>query len=297
MKFVSFVVAEGAPRVGIIDAEGKIVDGAQVATDFPASMIEFIAAGDRAMRLARDVLERAPAHARLDAAAATLVAPIPRPLKNVFCVGRNYKEHVEEGYRARGSEPAYPAAPQFFTKAPTAVIGPNEASVLDPKVTQKYDYEAELGIVIGRGGKNIAEADAHAAIFGYTIVNDFTARDLQRRHDQWFKGKSLDKSCGLGPWIVHASALENPQDLAISLHVNGELRQASRTSAMIFPIARIIADLSLGMTLEPGDIIATGTPQGVGYAMDPPRFLQHGDEIVIEIEQIGRLVNRVEQGA
>jgi 2-keto-4-pentenoate hydratase/2-oxohepta-3-ene-1,7-dioic acid hydratase in catechol pathway len=175
------------------------------------------------------------------------------------------------------------------------VIGPDEVVYLDSAVTQKFDYEAELGVVIGIGGKNIPEEKALDAVFGFTIINDFTARDLQRHHDQWFKGKSLDRSCPMGPCIVHRSAIGNPQDLGISLTVNGELRQKSRISNMIFSIPKMIADLSLGMTLEPGEIIATGTPEGIGFAMDPPCFLADGDEVVIEIEGIGQLRNRIEK--
>ncbi|MFT4561430.1 MAG: 2-keto-4-pentenoate hydratase/2-oxohepta-3-ene-1,7-dioic acid hydratase in catechol pathway [Gammaproteobacteria bacterium] len=295
MKLVSFSDRGGPVRVGVLDDVSNIVDCTAVDKDFPSSMLELICAGADGIGQVKNVLEVAPNSARISQTEVQLVAPIPRPTKNVFCVGRNYKEHVEEGHRTRGTEIVYPQAPQFFTKAPTAVIGPNETASLDPRVTQMFDYEAELGIVIGSGGINIAEADAEEAIFGYTIVNDFTARDLQRHHDQWFKGKSLDRSCAIGPCIVHKSAIGNPQDLGLELTVNGEQRQASRTSYMIFSIAKIIRDLSLGMTLEPGDIIATGTPKGVGFAMDPQRFLADGDEIVIKIEGIGQLRNCVEQ--
>lgn len=278
-----------------MDGRDAVVDLVAAYPDGPATLIDFIAGGDGALAAAREALRDVGAAQRHALDDVCLLAPIPRPRKNVFCVGRNYKAHVEEGYRARGTEVAYPPAPQFFTKAPTAVFGPREMALLDPAVTGKFDYEAELGVVIGAGGRNIAEAAAFDAIFGYTIINDLTARDLQHHHDQWFKGKSLDRSCALGPWIVHASAIGDPQDLAISLSVNGEQRQSSRTSQMIFSIPRIIRDLSLGMTLEPGDIIATGTPQGVGYAMEPPRFLRGGDVIEIDIEQIGRLTTRVEE--
>ncbi len=296
MRFVSFADDANGVGIGLVDEADRLVDFA-LDPSLPRSMIDFIAAGDAALERVRVLLANAPISARRAREDVRLLAPIPRPAKNVFCVGRNYKAHVEEGYRARGTDVAYPEAPQFFTKAPTAVIGPDAAAGLQSAVTAKFDYEAELGVVIGRGGRNIAARDARAAIFGYTIVNDFTARDLQRRHEQWFKGKSLDRSCAIGPWIVHASAVADPQDLAITLDVNGERRQASRTSHMIFSIARIVEELSRGMTLEPGDIIATGTPQGVGYAMDPPRFLGHGDEVRIDIESIGTLVNVVEEFA
>lgn len=295
MKLVSFSIKNQSARIGALDKNDEIVDLGAIDSNFPATMLALAKAGDDAIGRASELIESAADRHRYALDRIRLLAPIPRPTKNVFCVGRNYKAHVEEGHRARGSEVAYPPAPQFFTKAPTAVIGPSEATQFDRAVTQKFDYEAELGVVIGRGGKNIAEADAMAAIFGYTIINDFTARDLQRHHDQWFKGKSLDRSCAMGPWIVHTSAINDPQDLAIALTVNGEQRQRARTSQMIFSIPRIIHDLSQGMTLEPGDIIATGTPQGVGYAMEPPRFLKRGDKVAIEIEHIGQLVTLVEE--
>ncbi|MGR9093131.1 MAG: fumarylacetoacetate hydrolase family protein, partial [Gammaproteobacteria bacterium] len=244
MRFVSFTLGDAGERFGVIDDSGAIVDLAAACPGGPVTLIEFIAAGDAALAAARTALTGAGKAERHAIGDVHLLAPIPRPRKNVFCVGRNYKAHVEEGYRARGSELAYPPAPQFFTKAPTAVFGPQQTALLDPKVTAKFDYEAELGIVIGAGGRSISAAAAFDAIFGYTIVNDLTARDLQRHHDQWFKGKSLDRTCAVGPWIVHASAIDDPQDLVISLSVNGEQRQSSRTSQMIFSIARIISDLS-----------------------------------------------------
>ena len=295
MEFVSFVAGTSLPKVGALDSHGKIVDFAAIETNFPQNIVDLIRAGDTAIVRAREIVDSAPPEVRFELNQVSLTAPIPRPNKNVFCVGRNYKEHVDEGHRARGTEINYPKAPQFFSKAPTAVIGPDEVMYLDSAVTQKFDYEAELGVVIGTGGKNIPEEKALDAVFGFTIINDFTARDLQRHHDQWFKGKSLDRSCPMGPCIVHRSAIGNPQDLGISLTVNGELRQKSRTSNMIFSIPKIISDLSLGMTLEPGDIIATGTPEGIGFAMDPPCFLADGDEVVIEIEGIGQLRNRIEK--
>ncbi len=297
MRFVSFTTGHGDERFGVVDEGEAVIDLVAACPGRPATLIDFIAGGDSALAAAREALQDVGSTARHTLADVRLLAPIPRPRKNVFCVGRNYKAHVEEGYRARGADVAYPPAPQFFTKAPTAVFGPRDMALLDPGVTGKFDYEAELGVVIGTGGRSISEAAALDAVFGYTIINDLTARDLQRHHEQWFKGKSLDRSCAVGPWIVHASAISDPQDLAISLSVNGEQRQSSRTSQMIFSIARIIRDLSLGMTLEPGDIIATGTPQGVGYAMEPPRFLRGGDVIEIDVEQIGRLTTRIEEVA
>jgi 2-keto-4-pentenoate hydratase/2-oxohepta-3-ene-1,7-dioic acid hydratase in catechol pathway len=222
----------------------------------------------------------------------TLCAPLV-PHKNVFCVGRNYLGHAEESARASGTELKLPSVPTFFTKAPTSIAAPGATLHLSPDVSQKYDWEAELAVVIGKRCRDVREEDALAAIFGYTCLNDVTARDLQSAHLQWFKGKSLDDACPLGPWIVSADEIPNPQDLRISLRLNGAVKQDGNTASMIFPVAKIIASLSRGMTLEPGDIIATGTPDGVGFARTPPEFLRDGDVMEVEIERIGVLRNTV----
>ncbi|MBI3075823.1 MAG: fumarylacetoacetate hydrolase family protein [Deltaproteobacteria bacterium] len=222
-----------------------------------------------------------------------LLAPIPRPTKNIVMLGRNYREHAIEGARARGETPNIPTIPVYFTKPRTAVIG-HRAPILYWKNTEKLDYEAELAFVIGREGRNISQAEAYDYIFGYTIINDVTARDLQRAHGgQWFKGKSLDTFCPMGPWLVHKSAIPDPHNLRITLRVNGEPRQDSNTQHMIFDIPTIIADLSNGLTLEVGDIVSTGTPEGVGFAMTPPGLLKVGDKVEVEIEGIGLLANEV----
>ncbi|HEX4096223.1 MAG TPA: fumarylacetoacetate hydrolase family protein, partial [Caulobacteraceae bacterium] len=223
-----------------------------------------------------------------------LLAPIPRTRKNVFCVGRNYAEHVKEGARFAGaSEVKLPEVPQFFTKAPTAINAPGDPVRLDEGVTRFLDYEVELAVVIGKAGRDIPREGAYEHVFGYTIANDITARDLQRRHDQWFKGKSLDNSLPLGPWIVDAGEIGDPTTLELSLTVNGEERQRATTSMMIFDIPAIIASLSGGMTLEAGDVIATGTPSGVGYAMTPPQGLKDGDVVVAKIDRIGELTSPI----
>ena len=227
---------------------------------------------------------------------ARLLAPIPRPAKNVFCVGRNYVEHIAEGARAQRISLDLPEFPVFFSKPPTAVIGPGEAIPVQVEVSTKIDYEVELAVVIGRRGRNIKASDALDHVFGYTIVNDVTARDLQRRHGgQFLKGKGLDGSCPMGPAIVTRDEIADPGRLAIRLWVNDELRQDGNTKDMIFPIADLIASLSEGLTLEPGDLLATGTPSGVGYAMSEPQFLKGGDVVRCEIEGIGRLVNPVSE--
>ncbi len=223
----------------------------------------------------------------------TLAAPIPRPRKNVLCVAVNYSEHAKKTatVRQRGAEA--PTVPIFFTKAPTTLNAPFGEITIDPQVSTEIDWEVELGVIIGKKGKNIREEDALAHVFGYTVLNDVTARDLQAQHKQYFKGKSLDGSCPMGPYIVTADEIADPQNLSLHLRVNDITKQASNTSQMIFSIATIIAVLSRGMTLEPGDIIATGTPSGVGFTRVPPEFLQPGDVMESAIEGIGILRNAV----
>jgi 2-keto-4-pentenoate hydratase/2-oxohepta-3-ene-1,7-dioic acid hydratase in catechol pathway len=287
MKLVTF--ERGGPRLGLV-AGDEVVDLASAG--FPRTMVELIFDAKRLMpRL--EAIAGGRAGERLRLASARLLAPIPRPLKNVFCVGRNYAAHAAEGARVQGREVVVPEVPEFFTKPPTAVVGHEAPVPVDPAVTRKFDYEVELGVVIGAAGKDIPRERALEHVFGFTVVNDLTARDLQRRHGQWFKGKGLDASCPMGPWIVVKEALPGFADLAITLRVNGETRQRSRTARMVHDIPAIIEHLSRGMTLEPGDVIATGTPEGVGYAMDPPRFLGPGDVVEAEIEGIGVLRNRI----
>ncbi|MBM3409567.1 MAG: fumarylacetoacetate hydrolase family protein [Betaproteobacteria bacterium] len=222
-----------------------------------------------------------------------LLAPIPRPARNVFCVGRNYLEHVREGDLKRGIQTPIPQHPQYFTKPPSTVVGDGGAIEIEPSVSDKIDYEVELAVVIGTAVRNASAESATASVFGYTIINDVTARDLQRRHDQWFKGKGLDTFCPMGPWVVTQDEIADPHSLGLQLWVNGDLRQSDTTAHMHFKLGQIIADLSQGMTLLPGDVIATGTPPGVGYAMTPPQFLRAGDVVTCEIERIGRLSNPV----
>src|SRR5690606_13619815 len=226
--------------------------------------------------------------------ALTVAAPIPRPTKNIFCVGRNYREHIIEGNLARG-RPAddFPKALELFTKAPTTVVGHKAEVSRHAALTNMLDYEVELAIVIGRAGRDISVENACDYVFGYTIVNDITARDLQTRHGQWFKGKSLDGTCPIGPVVALKSAIPDPHALNLQLSVNGELRQSSSTSDMLFTVPQILAEVSAGMTLEPGDIIATGTPSGVGLAFDPPRSLNVGDIVHARIDGIGELITTI----
>ena len=296
LQLVTFTDAKG-PRPGAMAGVGQVLD-LIAAGGLPAGVTDMqgiIASGAPALAAIRAALAHPAPAALLPLEQVTLMAPIPRPHRNLFCVGRNYMDHVAEGDRTRGiTESELPKFPQFFTKAPNTVIAPG-AAIPDHTatgVTKWLDYEAELTLIIGKPGANISKEDALSHVFGWTIGNDVTGRDLQRRHGQWFKGKSLDRSCPLGPWIVPADELD-AADLAIQLWVNGEQRQSSRTSKMIFDVKEIIHQLSLGFTLLPGDVILTGTPEGVGYAMQPPQVLKDGDVVDIEIEGIGRLSNPV----
>ena len=275
----------------IIDChhQGVVVHHDGSATRLGMALQDLIDAGETGVAAARAADARP---ADLPAGSYRLAAPLPQPRKNVFCVGRNYSEHIAEGARAQNTTIAVTEVPVFFTKPPTAICGPGDEVPIFPHVSTRVDYEVELAVVIGRAGRDIPADRAFQHIFGYMILNDVTARDVQRRHgNQWFKGKGLDGSAPTGPWIVTADEIADPQALGIRLSVNGELRQDGNTRDMIFDIPTLIASLSEGLTLEPGDIIATGTPSGVGYAMEPPRFLTHGDRIICEIDGIGRLEN------
>jgi len=222
-----------------------------------------------------------------------LAAPIPQPRKNVMCLAVNYREHAQETAGVSGHSGEVPQYPMFFTKATTTINGPYGDIIIDPAVSSEIDWEVELGVIIGKTGKNIRAEDALSYVFGYTVLNDVTARDLQTRHKQFFKGKSLDGSCPIGPWIVTADEIADPHNLALKLRVNGETKQNSNTSLMIFSINQSIEVLSAGMTLEAGDIIATGTPSGVGFSRTPPEFLRPGDVVEAEVEGIGLIRNRV----
>jgi 2-keto-4-pentenoate hydratase/2-oxohepta-3-ene-1,7-dioic acid hydratase in catechol pathway len=261
------------------------------------TMLHLIEGGASALKAVGTLVAQAEAGQHADAilpANTTLLAPIPVPRKNVFCVGRNYAEHIAEGDRAQKQKVGVTEHPVFFTKPPTSVVPPEGDILTFPSVSKATDYEVELAVVIGKAGRNIAKEDAFEHVFGYTILNDVTARDIQRRHGgQYFKGKGLDGSCPIGPYIVTADAIIDPHTLSIGLTVNGEQRQNGNTSDMIFDIPTLIASISEGLTLEPGDIIATGTPSGVGYAMEPPQFLKHGDTVVCEIQNLGTLRNTV----
>ena len=226
-----------------------------------------------------------------------ILAPIPCPRKNIFCVGKNYFAHAQEftksGFDAtskRGDN--VPDNPIIFTKAPTTVVAPGDNVPCHAEQSAQLDYEAELAVIIGKGGRGITKAEAFDHVFGYTIANDVTARELQLKHRQWFIGKSLDGTCPMGPWIATADEVD-AENLTIQCWVNGELRQDANSRDLIFDIPTLIETISAGITLESGDIISTGTPSGVGIGFDPPRFLAPGDVVKIEIEGLGTLQNTI----
>ena len=308
MHLVTFRKGRSQGRVGAIWHEA-VIDLAGVARDlaaqrnepargrgFPKTMLELVEGGEAALARAREAFEAGQrlvdAQSPDELAARKLAYPLAKvrllapivPPRNVFCLGRNYADHAAE----RGA--AVPEHPVYFTKPPACVIGPGER-VTHHAVTKELDYEVELTAVIGVGGRDIQRGNALRHVFGYTVINDVTARDLQKKHGQWFKGKSLDTFCPMGPVLVTTDQIPDPQNLAVSLRVNGQVRQSSHTSKMIFPVDQCIEVLSQGFTLVPGDVIATGTPDGVGAATG--NFLKVGDRMEAEVERIGVLPNRV----
>jgi 2-keto-4-pentenoate hydratase/2-oxohepta-3-ene-1,7-dioic acid hydratase in catechol pathway len=239
-----------------------------------------------------------PVAEKLNLAEVSLRAPVPRPARNIFCVGKNYYEHAREfaasGFDSSAAKGAVPEAPIVFSKLPETVIGPKEPIKIDPSVSSAIDYEAELAVIVGKPGRNIRREDALSHVWGYTIVNDITSRDLQEKHSQWLIGKSQDSFCPMGPFAVTADEIDLA-DTSVRCWVNGELRQDSNTGLLIFDVPTIIAAISNGITLRAGDIIATGTPAGVGIGFKPPKYLQPGDRVRLEIGGIGILENPVEK--
>jgi 2-keto-4-pentenoate hydratase/2-oxohepta-3-ene-1,7-dioic acid hydratase in catechol pathway len=223
----------------------------------------------------------------------TFCSPIPRPRQNVICLGLNYVDHVSETSGAKQEEVKLPRSPIVFTKAANSMNGPYSDIEINTSVSAKMDWEAELGVIIGKSGFGISEQDAMQHVFGYTVINDVTARDRQKWHKQFYIGKSYKGCCPMGPVIVTADEIKDPHNLQLRSWVNGDLKQESNTKHQIFSIANVISVLSQGMELEAGDIIATGTPSGVGYARTPPEFLMPGDIVECEIENIGKISNRI----
>lgn len=285
MKLVTYQY-DDRQSIGLVH-EDMIIDLSDIAAD----MLSFIELGPVGSARAREIAESP--STLIPLAEVRLMAPIPVPRRNIMCLGKNYAEHARESQEARGEQVAIPDYPVIFTKATTSVNGPFDDVPLDLSVSSEMDYEVELAVIIGRRGRNIRPEDAMDYVFGYTVLNDITARDLQTRHKQFFKGKSLDGCCPIGPRITTSDDIADPHDLRITCTVNGELRQDSSTVEMIYRIPTIITELSRGMTLLPGDIIATGTPSGVGFARKPPVFLQPGDIVECAVEGIGMIRNRM----
>ena len=267
-------------------------------TALPTTMLALIQHGDSALQLIKALAEKVEADKKfpllIPITSVRILAPIPRPTKNIFCIGKNYADHAMEADTKADPNSAIPKYPVIFTKAPTTVIGFGDSINSHPQITHALDYEVELAVIIGKKASYVSKEEAMDYVFGYTIMNDITARDLQKRHLQWFRGKSLDGSAPMGPYLVHKSSIPAPNNLTLTSKVNGELRQNSNTNNFIFDIPTLISTISAGITLEPGDIIATGTPAGVGVYMDPPQFLKPGDEVELTITSIGTLKNTVE---
>ncbi|QMV00940.1 DUF2437 domain-containing protein [Devosia sp. D6-9] len=279
------VNVSGTPRVGVVEGELIRLLPAQ-----EGDMVTLIGRG-------KAEIERLVKASPLDTiplADAKLMAPIQRFSRDVLCTGWNYWDHFEESRGKReGQDVDKPKAPTFFTKGPNTVIGPCEEIGLDPHISAKWDYEAEVGIVIGKRCRSVSKAEALDYVFGYFLANDVSQRDLQRRHGgQWLKGKSIDKTMPIGPFIVTGDELDVPE-ITLELTLNGQTMQSAKLKQMAFPIAELVAELSFGMTLEPGDIIITGTPSGIGNAREPAIFLKPGDEMVVSGTGLGQLRNRV----
>jgi len=278
MHIVTFLY-RNQPTVGLIKGDAVMpIPG--------MSIFDLISAGPRS--LAEMSKQK---HATVPLKDAKLLAPIHAPRRNIMCLGKNYAEHAKEMSQDGQSKP--PEFPMFFSKATTTINSPYGDILYDANVSTNIDWEAELAVIIGKRGKNISQAEAMNYVFGYTVINDVTARDLQKNHGQFFKGKSLDGCCPMGPWIVTADEIPDPHTLAVRCRVNGVTKQEGHTKDLIYKIPVILESLSRGMTLEPGDVIATGTPSGVGAGRTPPEWLKLGDVVECEVEGIGMIRNKI----
>ena len=294
MKLVTFEDSKTRQAGCLTANDTQIVN--LTAAGLPAEMNLLIQSGEKGLVQARNVVKNAtqtlPVHD------VKICAPIPRPVRNIMCIGKNYMEHAREfqqsGFDASSqSGEDIPEHPIVFTKAPSSVIGPGDPIPGDLDPTDSTDYEGELGVIIGTGGRGISLSDAMNHVYGYTIINDVTARHLQHDHKQWFLGKSIDGFCPMGPSIITADEFDDIREVNITTQVNGEVRQKAKIAQLIFDIPTLIQTISRGITLEPGDIIATGTPVGVGIGFDPPKFLKRGDIVKVTIDNIGSLENTV----
>ena len=293
MKLVTFSTGSGQ-RVGVADADAGVVHDVSALLPAGTGLLEVIEGwAEYGPALAAGHAEQ-PRHAL---SSVRLHAPIPVPRRNIVCVGKNYRDHVLEfgrsGYDQPDRSQDMPEFPVVFSKATTSVNGPFDDIEPHRDVTSELDYEAELGVIIGRGGRGISRQDAYDHVWGYTIVNDFTARDLQRKHKQWLIGKSLDTHAPMGPYAVSADEIADVTVLQVESWVNGEARQSAPVKDLIFDIPELIATISAGITLQPGDLIATGTPAGVGIGFDPPKFMVSGDVVEVAITGLGRQRNTI----
>ncbi|NYE24618.1 fumarylacetoacetate hydrolase family protein [Pigmentiphaga litoralis] len=295
MRLVTYRAGQSEARLGAI-ADGNVIDlarfGAKVGVDLPSTMLEFIDLGPDAVvsvsRLIAHCKGQFPLGSVLPLTNVKLLAPIPRPRKNIWGIGLNYVEHVAESSRTLDTSSNLPKEPVIFSKPPSTIIGPGDAIEHNADITQQMDWEVELAVVIGTRGKRIAEADALKYVFGYSVMIDVSARDC-RRAGQWIYSKGQDTYGPFGPVIVTADEIPDPHALNLSLTVNGVTKQSSNTAHMLFKIPTLIADISKGMTLDPGDIIATGTPEGVGAGRNPQEWMWPGDIVVATVEGIGEL--------
>jgi 2-keto-4-pentenoate hydratase/2-oxohepta-3-ene-1,7-dioic acid hydratase in catechol pathway len=300
LRLLSYADERGAPRLGFARPDGHVVDVAKGAdaAKLPlgfdgTSMVALIEAGPQGLAEVRQ-LAASDVHSGIKLQDIKLLPPIPKLTRNITCVGWNYIEHFEEGAKMRDPAQKLPDHPVFFTKAVGALNGPFDPIPYDASISQQIDWEVELAAIIGKRGRNIAEAEADEYVFGYTVLNDTSARDIQKswHGGQWFKGKSLDGHAPMGPWIVPAADLDR-DNLRLILRVNGAVKQDGSTRDMYFKLPRILAELSRGLTLEPGDVIATGTPPGVGMGRTPPEYLKPGDVMESEIAEIGAMRNLI----
>lgn len=296
MKFVTYE-KDGQARAGVISADGASLIDLQGAGIRAASLFDVIDGSAGSPGQIDNAVAIAPAAAHVPLAAVKILAPLGAPRRNIICVGKNYHEHAKEfhssGFDASAGKDAIPEHPIIFSKASTTVIGPGDPVPGSADPTNSVDYEAELAVVIGKRCRNVKKADAYAQVFGYMIVNDVTSRHLQSKHKQWFLGKNLDGFCPMGPWLVSADEVGDVTQLQVTAEINGELRQNAQVKDLIFDIPTLIETITSVMTLLPGDIIATGTPAGVGIGFNPPKFLQPGDHMKIAITGLGVLENKV----
>lgn len=297
MKFITFRT-DRRIRIGVLEGDGvTVIDLAGAHPDLPTDMTALVRLGAEGLDAVAQAAERAGDDARVSVSAISLMAPFPEPRRDILCVGKNYREHAKEfhssGFDSTAAQSAVPDHPIIFTKATTSVIGPGAAIPASSDPTASVDYEGELGVVIGSGGRGIRKAEAYDHVYGYTIINDVTSRELQSRHKQWHIGKSVDGFCPMGPCLVTADELGDVTTLRLTTSINGEVRQDALVADLIFDIPTLIETLSATMTLLPGDIIATGTPAGVGIGFDPPKFLKPGDEVAVAVDGIGTLRNTV----